>query len=313
MSKSAFLGSSLAKKYWMALTGLFLCTFLIGHLIGNLQLIFKTGEEGRRAFNEYAYFMQHNIFIKVLSYVTYLSILFHAVDGIYLAVKNKQARPQKYAYNNPGANSSSASRNMAVLGTLILIFIVTHMVNFWAKMRFTTMPLYTTEKTISMPVGVNPQTGEQMTRALDVEYVLTTAGDFKEYAYVDPNTQKKEFLLDVKHGTTLYNKKDGESLQASGLKVGEAYKDLHSAVFGFFGRENPTYPVNSLALWATILYVLSMAVLAFHLWHGFASAFQSLGLRHKRYTPAIAITGKLFSIIVPLLFAIIPVLIFIGK
>ena len=97
MSKSAILRSSIAKKYWMALTGLFLCTFLIGHLAGNLQLIFKVGEEGRRAFNEYAYFMQHNIFIKILSYVTYLSILFHAIDGLMLAVQNKKARPVKYA------------------------------------------------------------------------------------------------------------------------------------------------------------------------------------------------------------------------
>jgi succinate dehydrogenase / fumarate reductase cytochrome b subunit len=51
MSKSAILSSSIAKKYWMALTGLFLCLFLVGHLLGNLQLILKTGEEGRRAFN----------------------------------------------------------------------------------------------------------------------------------------------------------------------------------------------------------------------------------------------------------------------
>ena len=68
MSKSAFIKSSIAKKYWMALTGLFLCLFLVGHLIGNLQLIVKTGEEGRRAFNEYAYFMTHNPAIMVLSY-----------------------------------------------------------------------------------------------------------------------------------------------------------------------------------------------------------------------------------------------------
>jgi succinate dehydrogenase / fumarate reductase cytochrome b subunit len=42
MAKSALLKSSLVKKYWMALTGLFLCVFLIGHLVGNLQLIYGT-------------------------------------------------------------------------------------------------------------------------------------------------------------------------------------------------------------------------------------------------------------------------------
>ena len=65
----------------MALTGLFLCTFLVGHLLGNLQLILKTGEEGRRAFNEYAYFMGHNPFIKILSYVTYAAVIIHIIDG----------------------------------------------------------------------------------------------------------------------------------------------------------------------------------------------------------------------------------------
>ena len=72
----------------MSLTGLFLCLFLMGHLLGNLQLVFITGEEGQRAFNEYAYFMTHNPLIKVMSYVTYLSILFHAVDGILLTIQN---------------------------------------------------------------------------------------------------------------------------------------------------------------------------------------------------------------------------------
>ena len=133
MSKSAFIKSSIAKKYWMALTGLFLCLFLVGHLIGNLQLIIKTGEEGRRAFNEYAYFMTHNPAIMVLSYLTYFSILFHAIDGIALFIQNKKARPVSYAYTKPSANSSLASRSMALLGTLVLVFIATHMSNFWWK------------------------------------------------------------------------------------------------------------------------------------------------------------------------------------
>ncbi len=140
MSKSVLLKSSIAKKYWMAFTGLFLCLFLVGHLLGNLQL-FMHGEEGKRAFNEYAYFMQHNPFIKIMSYVTYISILFHAIDGFMLAMQNKKARPINYAYNKPSANSSSASRNMAVLGTAILIFIITHMANFWWKMKYSSDPM----------------------------------------------------------------------------------------------------------------------------------------------------------------------------
>ena len=69
MSSSGILKSSLAKKYAMALTGLFLCSFLVGHLLGNLQL-FIPGAEGQTAFNEYALFMTTFPLVKVLSYLT---------------------------------------------------------------------------------------------------------------------------------------------------------------------------------------------------------------------------------------------------
>ncbi|MCB1146275.1 MAG: succinate dehydrogenase cytochrome b subunit [Leptospiraceae bacterium] len=57
--------------------------------------------------------------------------------------------------------------------------------------------------------------------------------------------------------------------------------------------------------WA--FYVLAMVLLAFHLNHGFQSAFQSLGLNHKKYSPIIKTLGSLYSIVVPAAFAAIPV------
>ena len=56
-----------------------------------------------------------------------------------------------------------------------------------------------------------------------------------------------------------------------------------------------------------VLYVLSMIILGFHLNHGFQSAFQTLGINDKKYTPVIANLGRAYSILVPLLFAFIPV------
>ena len=54
-------------------------------------------------------------------------------------------------------------------------------------------------------------------------------------------------------------------------------------------------------------YIISMIVLGFHLWHGFGSAFQSLGLNHVKYTGLIQFLGKSYAIIIPALFAIIPI------
>lgn len=271
MAKSALLKSSIGKKYWMALTGLFLCLFLAGHLAGNLQLLIP---DNALNFNKYALFMTSNPAVKLLSYLTYISILFHAVDGILLAIQNKRARPIGYAKTNPSANSSFSSRNMAVLGTLVLVFIATHMINFWAKMHFD-------EKMPLQKVTIEAMGQKQ-------DYYLTTVGGYMPVTGVQ-----------VKNRTEFYDPN-------AKVKVAEGYKDLYKLTFDFF-RD------TKYGLWFTIFYVLSMAVLGFHLLHGFQSAFQSLGATNPKYTPLIKLFGKGFAIIVPILFAIIPLYIHFTK
>ena len=107
------LTSSIGKKIVVALTGLFLTLFLVVHLMGNLQLLKNDGGE---AFNHYSEFMGHNPLIQTISKVNFAFILGHAIWGIFLAFKNRAARPTRYAVNKPGANSRWASRNMALLG-----------------------------------------------------------------------------------------------------------------------------------------------------------------------------------------------------
>ena len=73
-------------------------------------------------------------------------------------------------------------------------------------------------------------------------------------------------------------------------------KDAFSKVDASFGET-----------WIVVVYVISMIVLAIHLWQGFQSAFQTLGIRHQKYTPAIEFIGKVYSILVPIGFAFIPI------
>ncbi len=245
--------------------------------------------------------MTTNPAVKILSYLTYISILFHAVDGILLAIQNKKARPVGYAKTNPSANSSFASRNMAVLGTLVLVFIATHMINFWAKMHFDkNMPLMT--QTIEAGPGMKSEyyVGRAVGQYYQVDQVKL-AGEKEPEVGLPPKQ------LEVKNGTDLYN------VQAN-VKVGELYKDLHKITFDFFKSKNKLFGfIPNEGLFFTIFYVLSMLVLAFHLWHGFQSAFQSLGLNSPKWTPIIKFAGKAFAVIVPLLFAIIPLFIHFSK
>jgi succinate dehydrogenase / fumarate reductase cytochrome b subunit len=236
------------------------------------------------AFNQYALFMTTNPAVKLLSYLTYISIIFHAIDGFLLTFQNKKARPIAYAKNSPAANSSFSSRNMAVLGTVILIFIVTHMVTFWAKMHFDkNMPL----QTLSVTDG---------------------ASGNKQDFYITTGTGQTKFLP--------VNQVDGENLIIEGNKIfitkpvkveyAEGYKDLYKITLEFFRQAK-------YGLLYTILYVIAMLALGFHLWHGFASAFQSLGLNNPKFNAGIKFFGKAYSVLVPLLFAIIPLYIHFSK
>jgi succinate dehydrogenase / fumarate reductase cytochrome b subunit len=59
--------------------------------------------------------------------------------------------------------------------------------------------------------------------------------------------------------------------------------------------------------WVVITYLLGLAALSLHLIHGFQSAFQTMGINHKKYSPLIKTIGWLYAILVPLGFASMPI------
>lgn len=123
----------------MCLTGLFLSFFLLIHFLGNLQL-FLPKERAHLQFNAYSHFLSGNIIIEIVSYVLYASIILHAVDGLIITLKNKKSGAN-YQTDRRGRASKWYSRNMGLLGTFILIFLVIHFQNFWYVYKFGTIPL----------------------------------------------------------------------------------------------------------------------------------------------------------------------------
>lgn len=134
MSKiSAAFQSSLGHKLVMALTGIFLISFLLFHLTINL-LIFAM--DGGQNFNYAAQFLGHNIVPRILEWGLMLGFAIHIYQALTLTRKNQKSRPEGYAYSRPDKNSEWYSRSMGILGTLILIFLIVHFSNFWIKTRF---------------------------------------------------------------------------------------------------------------------------------------------------------------------------------
>lgn len=122
------LDSSIGKKILMALTGILLIIFLIGHLAGNLQLLAGDGGE---AFNTYAETLRTVPGIYVIEALLGLLFLIHAFQGIRLWFLNKQARPVGYKIKGGSKNSSIFSRTMAQTGSITFIFLVIHVKSFW--------------------------------------------------------------------------------------------------------------------------------------------------------------------------------------
>ena len=134
-----YLKSTIFRKILASLSGLFLVIFLIGHLVGNLQL-FIPGELGKTQFNKYALFMTTNPGVFILSLITYSCIILHVFLTIYLAIISKKARPIQYYKASVSDTSTWSSRNMTFLGIILLLFIIVHMRSFWYEMHFGIIP-----------------------------------------------------------------------------------------------------------------------------------------------------------------------------
>jgi len=122
------------KKSIVALTGLFLCIFLIVHLSANSILLLPE-DIARGMYNSYSTTLRESPLIKLVAYLLYLSIILHAVYALLVTIRNRKAKPNKYIVNRDKENSTWASKNMGVLGSLILIFIIIHLANFWARIK----------------------------------------------------------------------------------------------------------------------------------------------------------------------------------
>lgn len=214
--------SSIGKKFIMGATGIFLILFLIVHA-GINALIFL--DDQGLTFNVGAHFMATNWIIRAGEVVLMLGLLTHIFQALRLTIENRKARPVRYAVNDGEANSKWYSRSMGLLGTLLLIFLVVHLKDFWVVSRFTGIPT------------VDANGHEDLYAVMKVKFQ-------------DP------------------------------VRVG--------------------------------VYVLAMFSLCYHLLHGFASAFQTMGWNHSKYNGIIKGTGVWYSIIISIVFAAMPIAIYFG-
>jgi succinate dehydrogenase / fumarate reductase cytochrome b subunit len=227
MKWSDFFTSSVGKKFVMALTGLFLISFLVIH-VGINACIFNDlidPDDNGDMFNRAAHFMASSVVVRTLEYGLFLGFFIHIIQGYVLERRNLTRRGTGYKINLANKGSKWYSRTMGLLGTLLLLFLIMHISQFWVPSRIT---------------GLD-----------DVE--------------------------------------------------GKNYLNLFGEMEKVF--QNP---------FIVILYIVGCISLAYHLLHGFQSAFRTLGVHNNRYIKIIKGLGTAFSIVVPFVFAMMPVSIYMG-
>lgn len=223
--------SSLAKKYIMALTGLVLVGFVIGHMLGNLQMFLHPDW-----INEYAYKLQNLPYglLWVVRVTLLVAVLLHIVTAVMLVIGNRRARPHGYEVKEP-IQATFASRTMKYTGLILVAFIIFHILHFTVR-------------------SVHPEFKEMYT---ELAGVGTMHGVYEKLAPL---------------GKT-------------------SVHDVHTMVAVGF---SPQY------WYVSVFYIISMALLAFHLSHGISSMFQSLGLRNNLWrqrldVAAVVIAWALFA------------------
>ncbi len=126
----AFLCSSIGKKLIMSLSGLFLVVFLVVHVLLNLAALVS-----RELYELACEFMDTNFFVQILVPVLALGFIVHIICSIIIELQNQTARPVKYLATNKAKAASWASKNMFVLGLIVLGFLGLHFFHFWSKMQ----------------------------------------------------------------------------------------------------------------------------------------------------------------------------------
>jgi succinate dehydrogenase / fumarate reductase cytochrome b subunit len=117
--------SSIGKKFWMALVGLFLCVFLVLHMSINLLMLLPD-----RSYFDTGVYIMSTAPVKAMEIFLFGSIALHMLLGLLLQIQNWLARPVRYA-KKYSSETSFFSRYMIWTGGIIFIFFCLHFMDFF--------------------------------------------------------------------------------------------------------------------------------------------------------------------------------------
>ena len=121
-----FFLSSIGKKYLMGFTGLIWAGFVLSHMLGNMLILVSPD-----AYNKYGHGIVTSGILIPAEIVLVLAFVVHVLMAVLLTVENRKARGNRYAVTPKGDKGGSlASRTMAMQGSIVLVFVILHLITF---------------------------------------------------------------------------------------------------------------------------------------------------------------------------------------
>lgn len=310
---------SISKKICVAVVGGFLLIFLLFHACANLMIL---KDDGGAAYGAFCHFMGSNIIVKIFELVLLGVFALHILLTLWLAVTNRMARPVRY-HEAQKSTTHTTSKFMVWTGILIIACIGLHFYDFYmvklgvvkGEYMVKTEKLQDEEMNSIIQTAAQMQmTPEDMLAAFD-EAIAEGGTDM-----TDPETA--EYYNNMKSKIQLIGviqRAYGEGNVSKDMKwIHKLTKEDKEVILDAIpdcGIEPDFYYMarEKFKVWYIVLgYLVFFVILFFHLTHAFPSAFQTLGLNNYKYNRAIEICGKIYTWIVCLGFAVIPIVVFLG-
>lgn len=269
--------SSITKKLLVALFASFLLIFLLFHMTANLFILAKDGGD---AYSAFCHFMGTNVFVKVFEVILFGCLILHLCLASYLWFQNRRNRP--VGYKKPSrTKTGKGSKLMMITGSLLLVCLIFHFYDFYfVKLNF-----------------------------VEGTYMVKT----EDFMSADPNQEVSEeaqmvFLNLINDGKA---SKDMQWIR----QISAEERDVLQQAFPEAEFEPDFYHMarQKFSVWHIVLgYLIFFAIVGIHIRHGFQSAFQTFGLNHYKYSRLIEILGIVYTWVVILGFAVVPLGVFFG-
>lgn len=311
---------SITKKIMVALLGGFLLVFLLFHATANLFIL--RHDEGAW-YSAFCHFMGTNWIVKVFEIALIGAIALHILLTLWLALTNRLARPVRY-HQAQKSKTHSTSKLMVWTGILIFVCLIIHFCDFyfvklgWVKGEY----MVKTEKLQSEEIMGLVQYSQQMGMSPEefIDELETNAmnfadenGDASEVEDYIAKMRDQLAVIDIVQRAQMEGNitTDGQWIRHLTYDERQTLKRVlpesdSEPDFYYMAREKFSH------LHIVLGYLFFFFVIFMHLRHAFPSAFQTLGLNNYKYNNAIEVLGKIYTWLVVLMFAAVPILVFLG-